>query len=242
MRTAIFVISIFSYLGLSAQTNKNFLLRTNLGYNFSHVDAADAGYYDFGNSVYGEKINDFAYNISAGKKFQTNFYYGVGLLYNITKQEINPDSDIPMNITSAAFTINYNNSVYMDNTISPFIFIQYFNNITDRFSVAFDLYSKYDFSESSLNRTSYIINVTNHNVINDGESHSEIKKEYLSFGILPSLRFTIIKNFGMDFTFGIMEYRLKTKDSRLDNPENQSKEFKIGFKPENWLIGFYLKL
>ncbi len=34
MRQIFYLIFIFSFIGINAQTDKNYILRTNLGYNF----------------------------------------------------------------------------------------------------------------------------------------------------------------------------------------------------------------
>lgn len=230
---------------LNAQTDKNFILRTNFGYSYSHKDRLDAGNGIASSGYYGQINNDFTVDFRAGKKLKSNFYYGLGFSYNALKQEINPEEDIPDFDSSSGYTIkieNYFQGVSTSKTYSPVIFFQYYFNITDRFFVSIDAYSRYDYriskSESNYNTLQYIDStfvVTN-------SSYFESTKQYLSFGICPSLRFSIIKNLGIEFIFGSLEYKQKLSDSRLPDDIKNTNEFIFGFKPENWLIGFYLEL
>ncbi len=85
--------------------------------------------------------------------------------------------------------------------------------------------------------------IQNRQYIESGfETRLESDQQFLAIGIYPSLRFNILKNVGMELGFGNIEYSHKTNDSRTGVNGNKTKEFKIGFKPENWLIGFYINL
>jgi hypothetical protein len=64
----------------------------------------------------------------------------------------------------------------------------------------------------------------------------------MDFGLRPALRFRLVKNFGLDFTFGILQYSLKIKDSRQNDLDKKTNAFQIGFVPNNWMLGIYLKL
>ena len=95
MKQIFYLIFIFSFIEVNAQTDKNYILRTNFGYSFSHKDMLDAGAANFGWYYYGVKNNDLNFTISGGRKLKSNFYYGLGLFYNTFSQETNPDDDIP---------------------------------------------------------------------------------------------------------------------------------------------------
>ena len=238
MRHLFYVIIVFSFIQLNAQTDRNNILSTNFNYNFNHKDYLDDG--EYLNGIFnGVKNNDLNFNTSVGRKLKTNFYYGVGLSYKVSKQEINPDSDIP----EYSGTVNsYWNMISKDNTISPIIFIQYFNNLSDRFCIAIELFSKYDFNNNITRNTRYDPDFTSYTYIETSKHKTEEQKQDIHLGIRPSIKFNIIENFGMEFTFGILEYSRKIMDSRRDDIDKKTEEFELGFKPENWLIGFYLKI
>jgi hypothetical protein len=208
MRLILSLIFIVSLIELNAQTDKNYILRTNFGYKYNHKDILDdiPGYF-------GTINNDLIINLSAAKKLKTNFYYGLGLIYNVSKSEINPDSDVPKYDSSQSYGYisrrSYNNTTISDNIISPIVFIQYFMQASDRVSIAMELYLKYDFVKNSTNHIWY----SPANVFVD-EYKTKVQKQYINLGINPTLRFYIVRNFGMEFTFGLFEYQSKVKDSR----------------------------
>ena len=201
---------------------------------------------NFGQNYFGEINNAFSTSIGAGRKLKSNFYYGLGVFYNSSKHEINPDADIPDFSASSGYVqmTSYVHSVSTDKAISPFLFFQYFYDFTDWFSIAFDLYSRYDFYQNKTNRIYYTPNPEpgDYTYIKINENSTETKKQILNFGLRPSLRFKLYKNFGLDFTFGIMEYSLKIKDSRQDDLKKKTKAFRMGFAPNDWMLGVYLKL
>jgi hypothetical protein len=217
------------------------MLKTSIGYNFVHNDGNDVSNDIVAGSNFGEKINDLNFTVTAGKKLKSNFYYGLGLSYNTINQEVNPESDIPELSSSAYYTFvsSYMNAVSKSNVISPIIYLQYYKSITERFYITFDLYSRYDFNQTITESTLYNPNISNNTYDKSSELKTEIKRQYLNFGLFPSLRVNLYKKLGMDLTFGGMEYKIKTVDSRRDI-DKKTKEFNIGFNPENWIIGFYL--
>lgn len=233
------IIITLSFLQLYAQTEKNYLLRTNFNYFYNHKDELDAGNGIIPQEgVYGVKTNNLSFAITSARKFKTNFYYGLGFSYNLAKEEINPNSDV-----SAASGSGYTSNIIIQNTItnsrtySPLVFIQYYNNLSDRFSVAIELYSKYDFSNFKT-----ISTLTNFLPGYNNISEKYHKKQYLNIGLHPSIRFDIMKNMGTELTFGLFEYKHKFKDSRMLDDSKKTSSFQIGFKPENWLLGFFLRL
>ncbi len=244
MRYIYFLIFVFSTIGLNAQTNKNYIVRTNFGYHYNHNDLLDSKRDNFNQVNFGEIMHELNFTVSGGKSFKENFYYGLGLSSNYTKHEINPDSDrpeIPDNSGMVSMT-SYYNSISIDNSLSPMIFIQYFYNITERFSIAIELNSKYDFNKNITKSLHYNPDISNYSYVKGNEYKTEVKKQYLNIGVQPSLRLDISKNVGLEFIIGSIMYNQKIKDTRYNNADKKTKEFDINFKPENWLIGFYLKI
>jgi hypothetical protein len=233
------IIITLSFLQLYAQTEKNYLLRTNFNYFYNHKDNLDAGNGMIPQEgVYGVKTNNLSFAITSARKFKTSFYYGLGFSYNLAKEEINPNSDV-----SAALVSGYSSNIIIQKTItcsqtySPLIFIQYDNSLSDRFSVAIELYSKYDFSNFKTSST-----LTNGLSGYNNISEKFQKKQYVNIGLHPSVRFDIMKNMGTELTLGLFEYSHKFKDSRMFDDSKKTSSFQIGFKPENWLLGFYLRI
>lgn len=248
MRKLILLVLLFSVITANAQKEKKYILRTDFGYSYSHKDMLDAGSGNSVNNYFGEINSTFTTSIGAGRKLKSNFYYGLGVIYNSSKYEINPDADIPDFSDSSdgygQIMMSYTHSKSEDHVVSPFLFFQYFYDFTDWFSIAFDLYSKYDFYQNKTNSIFYIPIQDNgdYQYMKYSENSTETKKQILNIGLRPSLRFKLYKNFGLNFTFGILEYSLKTKDSRQDDLEKKTKAFRIGFAPSNWMLGIYLKL
>jgi len=233
------IIITLSFLQPYAQTEKNYLLRTNFNYFYKHKDKIDAGNGIIPqDGIYGVKTSNLSFAITSARKFKTCFYYGLGFSYNQAKEEINPNSDM-----SAASGSGYSSNIIIQNTISgsrtysPLIFIQYDNNLSDRFSVAIELYSKYDFSNFKTINT-----LTNFLPGYNNISEKFQKKQYLNIGLHPSIRFDIMKNLGTELTLELFEYTHKFKDSRMPDDSKKTSSFQIGFKPENWLLGFYLRI
>lgn len=150
---------------------KDYLLRTNFGFSFAHEDMLDAGASNLGQDYYGIFKSDLTYSLNGGRKLASNFYYGLGLNYNRLKQEINPADDIPENKGSYGFQSmrSYVNSLSVNETISPFVFVQYFTNMSDRFSVAIDVYSQYDFSTNKTNYYHFSPDIINQTYERTGE-------------------------------------------------------------------------
>jgi hypothetical protein len=244
MRKIICIILLFGIIHLNAQTEKKYLFRSGLGYKHVHYDMVDANNGGAYGTYFGQIINELALNFNASRKLNSSFYYGLGLLYNSSKQEFNPEADRPQINGSSGFgsMTQYVNTVNTDQTISPYLFIEYFNAVSDRFTIAFDIYTRYDLNTTK----SKSILLTNHGLNQPFEYSSEYYKESnlgkLCGGIRPSIRYAVFKNAGLEFTYGRIEYSIKIKDSRTLNQNNKTNTFELGFGPENWLVGFYVKI
>lgn len=244
MRKIICIILLFGFISLNAQTEKKYLFRSDVGYEHVHYDMLDANNGGAYGTYFGQVKNELTLNFNASRKLNSSFYYGAGLLYNSSKQEFNPESDRPQINGSAGFgsMTQYVNTVNTDQTISPYLFIEYFKAVTDRFIIAFDGYIRYDLNTTK----SKSILLTNHGLNQpfgySSENYKESNLSRLCIGIRPSVRYSVIKNAGLEFTYGIIEYSLKTKDSRALNQDNHTNKFALGFGPDNWLVGFYVKI
>lgn len=245
MKKVLFFLFILFVTELSAQSDKNYMIRTKLGYSNNYKDMMDESDGFTPGTVSGVINRDFKFDFDMGRKLKSNFYYGLGFSYEAIKQEYNPENKIPDPNNNSGYSNNltsYTNYVSRFRSYSPVIFIQYYYNITDRISINVDFYSRYNFTltTSEANSEAYQSIDTLSLIVT--RNYKESKKQFICAGFSPSFRINIIKNLGMEFVFGSIEYKQKLKDSRAPGNIKYSNEFKIGFKPENWLIGFYIKI
>lgn len=262
MKQTLTILFVLGMMTIQAQSDKKFLIRADIGYHYKHDDGLDQvssinSYY-----YYGEITRDVNLNLNGGIKLKSNFYLGLGLNYHNGKKETNPDEDVPdVNISSStgyATFLSYTNSTTIENTTSPYLFFQYFNNLTDWLTISADLYSMYDYTHIHSTSVSHMQTIVFNDTLvsvhpgepfgditSDGYDYSrgkDVKKQTLHIGLRPSLRFNVLKNAGLTFTFGQIQYSTKTKDSRASDEENKTKSFNIDFSPSNWLFGFYVRL
>ncbi|MFP4060913.1 MAG: hypothetical protein ACLFUC_10565 [Bacteroidales bacterium] len=259
MKHLIKLIFIFCFVELSAQTEQNFMLNTNLGYSYSYEDKADYSTYSWESMhLVDRKYNDFSYSVSIGRRLYTNFYYGLGIAWNTGKTEINPDADKPLpGTTGYSAFYNRTNIVIKSNVVSPLVYLQYFMNLSERMHFTLDLVSQYDFVKFTDDSYRYEFEPVNtglpdsdptwlpgnsslHPVIT-GSYNEEDDQQYFNIGIHPGFRLNVYKSFGMNVAFGSVAYRIKTAESRLPDWDfKKSREFTIKFTPENWRVGFHL--
>lgn len=243
MKYILTIIFVLGLVQLEAQTDKNFILILDQGYYYQHKDNIDASNALYGSNQFGEKINDLTFNFYAGKKFKSHFYYGLGLSYCNFTDELNPNADVPAISESIGYgnILGYSNKKEIQNEISPLIFFQYFTNISNRITIAVEFYSKYSFNKTETNHLHYEVDSASYSYVIYEEIHENTEKEYFCFGLQPVFKLDIYKNFGMELRLKLVEYTQKTYDSVIDR-EKKTSNFEIGFKPENWLIGFYIRL
>lgn len=246
---------------LQAQSDKKFLLRADFGYHYEHDDGLDNVPSVYSSAIFGEITREINVNIDGGLKLRSNFYYGLGLSYHSGKKETNPDEDLPnSNNASSGYTTYYSyiQSVKTNNTVSPYVYFQYFKPTTDWLTFSVDVFIKYDFARIKTTNNSYsngIINVDSlwngypdrpfGDITVDGSQYtsgSDVSTQAFHLGIRPSLRFNVLKNAGITFTFGQALYSAKTKDSRASSDENKTKSFDIDISPSNWLLGVFVRL
>jgi hypothetical protein len=224
-----------------AQTEHNYILNTNLGYNYAFVDKVDEMTYDMYNMMLSEReINDLNLSVSMGRKLRSNFYYGLGFTLNLRKDELNPGVNKPHYESEMGVYLSSYNAVSQTSIYGPMAYFQYYFNLSERSFFTLTLISQYDFEK----------NVSEHRVFTPGIMpgneyftinvySSKSKRQYFKTGLVPGFRMNIYRSFGVDITMGSMAYRIKTTESRLPDIK-KSREFAIGFKPENWTIGFHL--
>jgi len=246
MKIYVTISLVLLALIINAQDNKNYLLRTSIGYSYHHLDRIDANDGVTSPGLFGEINRSLTWDINAGRSLGNNFMLGLGFGLNTSLREVNPESDVPDISGLSGFSTIYVSifhSVSKSMTYSPRIYFQYFYHISERFVVSLDLYTRYDYlhenEENSLQTYSLLDSTV---VLSNDHSNFEHKRQYLDFGISPSLRFIIVKNFGMEATFGALEYRMKLSDSRAQDNEASSREFMFQLTPDNWRIGFFLQL
>jgi len=243
MKYLLTLIFVLGLVHLEAQTDKKYILILDQGYYYQHKDNIDASTALYGSNQFGEKINDLTFNFYAGKKFKSHFYYGLGLSYHNFTDELNPKIDVPDINESIGYgnISEYSYKKETQNEISPLIYFQYFANISNRITIAVDFYSKYSFNKTETNHLHYEVDSASYSYVNYEGIHENTEKEYFCFGIQPVFKLDIYKYFGMELKLNLVEYTQKTYDSVIDK-EKKTSNFEIGFKPENWLIGFYIRL
>jgi len=246
MKKALIIVFTLVLTVTNAQNDKKFLLRTSFGYNYSHMDRMDAGAGYLSNNIFGKINKEFTVVINGSRRLKNNFYYGLGFSYLAGKQEINPDGDIPKPGTSTGYVTyftSYSNSVTLNKIYSPIVFFQYYYDISERFSINLDAWSRYDFTSETFEANFFSMQIQDSIFIAEDNLYQENKKQFIAFGISPSIRVSIIKNMGLELIIGSLEFKQKLKDSRApDDNDRYTSEFTVGFKPENWLIGIFVKI
>jgi hypothetical protein len=73
MKNLICLFLLFCFTALHAQTDKHYLIRSNIGYNYSHKDMLDAGNGFPTNGLFGQIDHEFNGSLSAGRRLNPNF-------------------------------------------------------------------------------------------------------------------------------------------------------------------------
>ncbi|MFN2395477.1 MAG: hypothetical protein ABR597_07290 [Bacteroidales bacterium] len=237
MKYLISLFLVFYFAGLSAQSEQNFILNTNIGYNYAYEDKADDYPFDMYSVPRDKTINNLEFSVAIGKKFKSNFYYGIGFALNLQKTEVYPGINKPYYDSEFGYYYRSYNNVFKDYVYSPLVYLQYITNLGERFKMTVTLISQYDFEKSFAKFTRYEpVSFENYTTsVNTDES----KREYISALLVPGFKLNLYKSFGMNVSFGSMAYRIKTAESLLPDIK-KSREFAIDFKPENWTLGFHL--
>jgi hypothetical protein len=244
MKRILFFVFVFGCLQLFSQNSDKFILRANAGYSFSHKDMFDLNTGTYYPTVFGQIDKAFFVNLNAGRKLGKCFYYGAGMYYNTTSQVINPGVDEPDSNSPDPWKniYSYTRTESKNNTISPYVGIEYYKMLSERFEFALDGFIKYDFGMISKREIYFYKNNIVYPFISETEHYKETHFQKLAVGIRPSIRFEVIKSLGLDFNFGMLQYSFKTKDSSAEGSNTKSSVFEYGFSPQYWLLGIYLKL
>jgi len=249
MKYLISLLLIFSYVQLTAQSEKNFIVTTSLGYNYVYEDQTENLSVWPTTQADDRKINDLKFTVAIGRKFKTNFYYGIGLSVNTLKEEVNPDyrNFVPENTGYYQITVR-GHYIMRSNVYSPMAYLQYNMDLGERFRFFIDLFGQYDFAKTTTESTVFQTGLPIYfptdslPIIPDNinfENNSTRKQEFLTMGIVPGLKINLYKSFGMNVTLGSMAYRIKTAESRLPDTK-KSREFSLRFTPDKWTVGIHL--
>ncbi|TVQ15194.1 MAG: hypothetical protein EA361_06285 [Bacteroidetes bacterium] len=241
MKHLIAILLIFCFVEVSAQKEQNFILSTNVGYNYTYEDKSEnlpvGGFF----LPEDKKINDLNFSMSAGRKFSSNFYYGLGFALNMRKEEWNPDVNKPYRDKETGWTSTTSNAVSENYVYSPLAFLQYVANLGERAQVTLSLISQYDFEKSTEERKLFQPGQLGDDNFITHTSRKESTREYFNAGLMPGFRMNLYKSFGLNIAFGSVAYRIKTAESRLPDMDiKASREFIVRFRPEDWRIGLHL--
>ncbi len=230
-------------LDVKAQLAHDYILKMNGSYSSIRKDIFDL------NPLYTPPANIYNYGlisrnvesgVSLGKKIKTNLYYGVGLSYQKNREDLNPIKYIPSRNQCPGGCSSYSNSLVTSKTLSPSVFLQYNAAILEKVYFVFDVYSAYRWETSFDSRRLYVSNQGLGEFILLSQSEEEIKKQWLSIGLMPSIRVNIYKNFGVDLGLGVLQYSQKTRDSRKQDLSNKTNQFELSLRPEHWTIGLWM--
>ncbi|MFP4060912.1 MAG: hypothetical protein ACLFUC_10560, partial [Bacteroidales bacterium] len=212
------------------------------GYSYTYDDKAD--YPAPGGSYIPEdrKINDLDFSMSIGRKFRSNFYYGLGFALNLWQEEWNPDVNDPFRDTIHGITFSSSNAVSKNYVYSPLAYLQYVTNLGERAQVTLTLISRYDFEKAtSVNKLFQPGYMGEDDNFITHTSEKESTREYFNTGLVPGFRLYLYKGFGVNIAFGSVAYRIKTAESILPDMDiKKSREFNVRFRPEDWRIGLQL--
>jgi hypothetical protein len=250
MKNLLLLVCTFTFFNLFSQneTDKKYILKTSIGYYYQHLDKNDAGKDYFGHHYYGEINSNFNTGLSIYKSRKSGIFYGFGILFNNSKEIINPESDTPKSASGFGSYVSYNTNNKNTNTISPFVSFGYNKYLSNKLSISVELYSKYDFvylkQKSSYYVPDHIGNFYDSHIVwvESSSSTTKYKNHFIQFGLLPSVRYDFTKTIGLELAFGNIHYKKKTKDTKDNNTETKSSEFKADFTPANWFLSFYLRL
>jgi len=255
MKKLLTLILACSFVLTFAQSEKNFLLKADVGYFYKHQvgNESATGITQF----YGQINRDFNMSFSAARKFKSNFYFGLGLQYRHQKTVINPEEDLPdFTPNGSGYVTMYLIASYTttERTVSPFVYVEYKKELTPWMALSLDLYSQYGYTlsrnENKDNIQQIVVNDTTPGnpyweydiVFSSNTTQSEQKKQMLYVGLTPSIRFLVLKNAGISLSFGKIEYATKTKDTHAPDDKGKNNSFDLSFSPSNWKLGFFVRL
>jgi len=249
MKKILTVILILSTTIVFSQEVKesSFFLRSSVNYFYQHKDRNDIeDNFDTYNIKYGTVASKFEFGVNSAWQSKSGIYYGLGLLYNYSKDILNPESDLPDLDNDGGYTVypTITGHTHTGNGISPLLFVGFNKTIFNKLSFSLELYGKYDFINGNDVTDTYQPTIISYSPIEweykKTSNESDYQIEYINFGLMPSLRYNFTKTVGLEFAFGRIHYSKKMKDTRIFETNNKSSEIIASFKPMDWRLSFYL--
>ncbi len=250
MKKILTVILILSTTIVFSQEVKesSFFLRSSVNYFYQHKDRNDIeDNFDTYNLTYGTVASKFEFGVNSAWQSKSGIYYGLGVLYNFSRDIINPESDLPKLDNDGGYSIYYTvtSHTHTRNGISPLLFVGFNKTIINKLSFSIELYGKYDFINGDKLTDTYRPTIVSYFpiklVYKKTSTESDYQIEYINFGLMPSIRYNFTKAVGLEFAFGRIHYSKKMKDTRIFETNNKSSEFIASFKPVDWRLSFFLK-
>jgi hypothetical protein len=267
MKYFLILICLLPFFSVTAQDSARFCFSAGAGYDFQRSDDVPSSAYYTNDSW--DKTQNLNFRLSASRKLTCYFSAGVSFLYNIALSE-NFEKKTPLNASTGYTGLITSFAAEMkEKTYSPQLFLRYDYPVSERITLSADFYTGFDFHyskyTSSFNQGLYILprgyyygsnfdsiygNIFIQDTtrlffnpqITDAQNNSKQDTRSIRLGIKPSLRFGLFKNAGIEFSFGVMEFRKKLFDSRMPDKTKLSHGFRSSFGPETWLIGFYMAI
>ncbi len=236
MKYFVKLLLIFCFVEVSAETERNFIIISNVGYSYDYEDISENITSGFFQTV-DREIRDFDFSLSVGRKFGSDFYYGLGFGLNFWKEAWNPDLNKPDQNYVHGWA-----SLRKDYVYSPLAYLQYVANLVERAQVTLTLISRYDFEKSIEESTLFEpwTLVGGGHTFLTRTSGKESTRQYFNAGLVPGFRVNLSKTFGLNIAFGSLVYRVKTAESKLSDLDfKKAREFNMRFHPENWRVGFH---
>lgn len=213
----------------SAQTEKKWLIGAKVGFDYEkNMDKSDYNYFydpEYSNGYNIER--ELSFDIEISKKIKDKIYFGVGMDMEFVKNKIEPS-----NAYGSYGVRPIGEFVDKTRLLSPYISATCIKSIGSKFNLIAKTYIKYDFIKLMSKSSSDNVFAT---------SEYEASRQFINLGIQPALRFDMFEKFGIELTFGEIEYRRKTMESDERFKSENSSKLEMNFKPQNWLLGFYFR-
>lgn len=267
MKNFLIFICLLPFYSLNAQDSAKFCFSAGVGYDFQKSDDVPSSTY-YSNDSW-DKTQSLNFRLSASRKFTSRFSAGVGFLCITALSENFENKTQSSASTGYTGLINSFAAEMKEKTYRPQLFLRYDYPVSERITFSADFYTGFDFHYSnyysSINQGLYVLprgyfygsnfdsiydnifikdttSLLFNTQITDAQNNSKQDTRSIRLGIKPSLRFELFKNAGIEFSFGVMEFRKKLFDSRLPDKTKLSHGFRSSFGPESWLIGFYMAI
>lgn len=240
MKFLIKLLLVFYAIELNAQTEQNYILNFNIGYNYAYEDKAENVPYGVPVELSDKEINDLTFTFTIGRKLKSNLYCGLGVSHSLFKEELNPGVNKPRYNSEIDVYFQTSNAVSKRSTYGPMAYIQYNLNLGERIRFIVSFISQYDIEKNIQEYHIFVPGmISSDDYYTTHSTFYESDRQYFKASVVPGFRINLHKNFGIDFVFGSLGYRIKTVESRLSDIK-KSREFNVGFKPENWTAGLHL--